>query len=629
MARIALVLLAVVSAPTLCSGAAAQMLSPRTVVVIHWGPEEFPAAPTVIAAIREVLTADSERPVDVFTEYLESDLFPPEQASLALADYIRGKYRGRRIDLVIAIADPALRFVLEHRVDLFPGAPVVYSGVAIPEGTSRSADGGLTAVLRGVAYAETLNLALSLHASTEDVFVVALGSDRQAMDSVRAELEGFEQRVRLTYLATPTIAQMVSAIRAVPRRSLVLYIWFTQRDSGQVLLAKDAAPLLTRASPVPVYGTNDGYIGSGVVGGVVRDTRETAVRVAVMAREILNGTRPEDIPVEDARLVPIFDWRQIQRWGIDPARLPPGSGIRFRVPTLWESYRAYIIGVFIVMAAQLLLIGGLLTQRARRRRAEETVRTREATLRTSYERIRQLAGRLINAQEAARAQIARDLHDDVCQQLVGVSMDVSRLERASGRIQDLHAQHALSNLRQRALAIVNSVRQLSHDLHPATLQLVGLAAALESQCIEVERRYDVQVSSRVEGDLTQLHADVALCLFRIVQEALRNGAAHGGARRLAVSVVRAGRHIDLTITDDGHGFDLDAARQESRGLGLLSMEERAHMIGGEVHITTAVGRGTTVRVRVPIAGERDAESDRVRVHVHAFTVDASEPSERI
>ena len=291
--------------------------------------------------------------------------------------------------------------------------------------------------MRGVAYAETLKLALALHPSTEQVFVIASSPDGQVVKSVQAELGDFSQRIRLTYLDERTVPRLIDAVRAIPPRSLILYIWFTEDTSGPSRYDDEQiARLVAEAAPVPVYGTNERYVGTGVVGGVLRGTRETGARVGEMARQILHGARAEDIPIENARLVPTFDWRQLRRWGINLSRLPPGSDIRFRTPTAWESYKEYIIGTVIVVSAQLLLIAGLLVQRARRRRAEETIRAGEATLRTSYERIRQLAGKLINTQEATRAVIARDLHDGVCQELVGVSMAVGSLKSSSGHIQD-------------------------------------------------------------------------------------------------------------------------------------------------------------------------------------------------
>jgi len=225
-------------------------------------------------------------------------------------------------------------------------------------------------------------------------------------------------------------------------------------------------------------------------------------------------------------------------------------------PTAWELYRWYIVAAASLVALQSILIAALLAQRARRRRAEEAIGTNEAALRTSYERIRQLTGRLINAQEAARTRIARDLHDDVCQELAGLSIAVSALKRWRRNVQDTSTQEVLSALQRRALGLVERVRRLSHDLHPSTLRHVGLAGALEAHCIEIEQQYDAQVTFTSEGDLRHISDDAALCLFRISQEALRNATTHGNARRLSVSATRSHRYIELTVTDDGAGFDM-------------------------------------------------------------------------
>jgi signal transduction histidine kinase len=594
--------------------ASAQPPSPRTVLVIHWGAEELPVTPVVNDVLREVLLSDPQVPVDYFSEYFESDEFPPEQASLSLADYIHTKYRGRRIDLVVAVADPALQFAVDHRGDLFPDAPIVYLGLAIPERLASRLDGNVTGVLRDVAYAETLRVALDLHPATERVFVVVKGRNETTNELARAAVRGFSRQVGLTYVNESTVAGLRAVLASIPPRSLVLYIWHTLDDGGHMMHTDEVARLVAQASPVPVYGTNDEYLGLGVVGGVIRDRREMAARLGEIALRILRGARVRDIPLENARLIPIFDWRQVRRWHLDPSRLPSGAQIRFKEPTAWESYREYILGTVVVVAMQLLLIAGLLAQRSRRRRAEETIRTRETTLRSSFERIRQLAGRLINAQEETRAGIARDLHDEVGQELVGISMAVSTLKRSSGCLQDPDMQRVLSDLQRATVDMVDGIRRLSHDLHPATLRLIGLVPALAAHCLEVERRYDVQVRFKAEGHLGQIDPGIALCVFRIAQEALRNGAVHGEARRLGVSIVRCGENIELTVTDDGRGFDVETVRREG-GLGLVNMEERAHLVGGQMQIVSARGRGTTILVLVP-ARAGGAERDDVRVHVN-------------
>ena len=130
------------------------------------------------------------------------------------------------------------------------------------------------------------------------------------------------------------------------------------------------APLVADAARVPVYGTSDTFVGSGVVGGVVRDTRESGNRLGEIALRILSGTRAQDIPIEDTRVVPILDWRALQRWGISESRLPPGSVIRFRGPSLWRDYWGEVLAALSAVVLQSLLIVALLYQRRARQRAE-------------------------------------------------------------------------------------------------------------------------------------------------------------------------------------------------------------------------------------------------------------------
>lgn len=592
--RLAFALAAALSASTLSPSVSAQSLSPKTVLTIHSGAENYPSNPMLDAGIRDALEARSDLHIDYFAEYLEADLFPGERATLAFRDYIRRKYEGRRIDVVIAITRVALEFALDHGDELFPGAPVVFAGLVPDEMLRR---GNLTGVRVENAYGETLRLAVSLHPATERVFVVAKGPEQQ-LEGVRDELRQFSSRIGLTYINEETVANLLTVVKAIPPNSVVLYIWHSQEEPGHIQYPDEIASLVARASPVPVYVPNEIHIGSGVVGGVVRENHETGTRLGQMAVQILTGTRPQDIPIETPPLVPIVDWRQVQRWGIDPSRLPPGTDIRFRVPTAWELYRWYVIGTFAVVALQLLLIAALLTERGQRRRAEVTLRRREATLQASFDRIRELNARVINAQETARAEIASELHDDVCQELVGAAITLGDLKRSSGYVQDARAQSTLSRLQDTMLGMVDGVRRLSHDLHPATLRLVGLGPALRAHCIEVEQRYDVQVRFQLESHLGEVHPDVALCLFRIAQEALRNGAVHGDARRLTLSILRSNGQIEMTVADDGKGFDLDAVRRDGKGLGLISMEERTRVIGGTFFIITRPDEGTLVRARV-------------------------------
>ncbi len=243
-----------------------------------------------------------------------------------------------------------------------------------------------------------------------------------------------------------------------------------------------------------------------------------------------------------------------------------------------------------------------------RRNAEDRIREGQAALEQSHREIQHLAGRLIRAQDTERARIARDLHDDVSQQLAGVSIAFSGLKQRLGEYQvSAELQQELADLQRQAHALARNVRQLSHDLHPTVLQHLGLIKGLTAYCGELERAHGVAITCSAEGDLASISPEAALCLYRIAQEALRNVVAHAGASRAEVRVQRAGDHVEITIADDGRGFDSTCSVRSGNGLGLVSITERAKIAGGVVSMVTAPTRGTRIHARIP-AGTR-AESD--------------------
>ena len=229
-------------------------------------------------------------------------------------------------------------------------------------------------------------------------------------------------------------------------------------------------------------------------------------------------------------------------------------------------------------------------------RAEEALRQNEMSLRAAYERIRSLAHRLILAQEAERTQIARDLHDDVSQQLAALGIGLSLVE---SRMPDSDpVRHDVTKLRHVASGLAEKVRHVSHALHPGVLQHAGLNAAIASHCEAVAGQNQFLVRFEARGTFTDVPADVALCLYRATQQGLRNVAMHARASRAWVTLVRVGNQIELTITDNGRGFD--TSNVHARGLGLLSIEERVHLANGKFAVTSRLGGGARLSISVPV-----------------------------
>ena len=242
-----------------------------------------------------------------------------------------------------------------------------------------------------------------------------------------------------------------------------------------------------------------------------------------------------------------------------------------------------------------------------RRQAEEALRANEAALRQSHAEIEDLAGRLITAQEAERARIARDLHDDISQQLAAISIAMSECRRpelqAGGELLEV-----LTAVQGQTIELAEEIRLLSHDLHPGVLKHAGLVDALRSTCRDFAKQQSLERGRRGRRQISRSPiSTTALCLYRVVQEAVRNVAKHANARQVRVTVRRVGEEVQLAVADDGKGFNLAKAREQGGGLGLRSIEERIRLVGGRLSIETAPNMGTTITVwvRVPVSPARE------------------------
>jgi PAS domain S-box-containing protein len=230
-----------------------------------------------------------------------------------------------------------------------------------------------------------------------------------------------------------------------------------------------------------------------------------------------------------------------------------------------------------------------------RKQTVEALRKSEEALRRSNRRIRDLAGQILMAQEEERRRISRELHDNLNQQVALLALSVNRIH------QEWQGESAaLEELLERLNGLSEDLRRVSHTLHPPALEFAGLAAALEAHCEEFGRATGIHVALAADLEGAQLPPDVALGLYRVAQEALRNVARHARVARAEVTLSAAGGVARLRITDRGAGFDHDEARRRGLGLGLLSMEERVRQFQGEIAFDSSPGRGTEIRVTVPL-----------------------------
>ena len=226
------------------------------------------------------------------------------------------------------------------------------------------------------------------------------------------------------------------------------------------------------------------------------------------------------------------------------------------------------------------------------RLASQVAQTAEE-LDRSREELRALTSNLINSQEDERRHLARELHDDVSQRLALLDMD------CGAALQDLDsgtAQQKLGDIRKQIAAISQDVRTLSHRLHPSIIEHLGTAAALEALLEEFAKRDGMMTSFFSEGVPGNLPIELSTGLYRITQEALRNVAKHAGKAHVKLSLVASSQELHLVVADSGSGFQPEA---QTPGLGLVSMKERARLIGATLAVQSAPRQGTRVEVTVP------------------------------
>jgi signal transduction histidine kinase len=531
--------------------------------------------------------------LDFYVDNFDVVRFPEPKHERAYLDFLRLKYAGTPVDLLILIGDAAIDFMSRNRSVLFRDTPVVFYSL----NPSQSRPANSTGLINQLHFAPSIDLALALQPDLKQVYVVsgAAASDRGYERQAMAEFRPFEGRVAFTYFSGLVMQDLEKRLRTLPLHSAVYYVVVRQDGAGQQFQAMASLSRVASAANAPTYSWADAAVDSGIVGGSRRNQLAESKAIAALALRVLRGERADDIPVSSPNTdVDQVDWRQLHRWGLDESRLPAGSRVLFREVGVWDQYRAYIIGATVLMLAQAALIAGLLVQRNQRQRTEVDLRGSQARLRDSYDRIRYLGRRLLGEQEAERARVARELHDDISQQLVILSLELDMLR--SDQTQGDGAKR-LSRAMETTQGISTSVRDLSHRLHPAKLRLIGIVAALDGLRRDFSLPH-LPIAFCHRDVPAEIDHDVALCLFRVAQEALGNAIRHSDACHISVDLTGGPSSLTLTITDDGKGFDVDGA--PNGGLGLISMRERVEAIAGALEIQASRSSGTRLRVSVPM-----------------------------
>jgi len=666
------------------------------------------------AEIDQALYAGLQRSpykIEFYEESLQVSLFSDAVSERRFREEFISKYSGRKLDVIIAAGPDSLKFIAESNEKFLRDTPIIFCTILgeIPE--QLRPDMHFTGVLGKLHPEETLNLALRLLPGTKHVVVTGgMGKFDYRWEAIaKQSFHRYESKLDFIYLTDLTMPTLLERLRNLPNNTIVYHTAMSQDAAGERFIdSAQAVPLVASASKAPVFVMDDVDLRGGAVGGDLVNWADDARVAAGMAVRVLNGERPQDIPVVTSNNQYMFDWQALKRWGMKESNLPPGSIVLNRQLGFWELYERYVLLGIFALLAQAAAIVGLLWQRAQRRKTEEKFskafrqsplafaitttndhryvevndtferhtgwrrdevigrtpldigiwvdpnqrfafieqlvakgrvqeleikfRTKDGQIRTGLgsaelieingepcalsviadvterktaeEALASVSRRLIEAQEQERTRIARELHDDINQRIAMLSIDLERLEE-SGSPSGPEHQSRVKGLQKRLLELGSEVQAISHRLHSSKLEYLGLAVASKSFCREVAERHKVTIDFAATHVPREVPREVSLCLFRVLQESLNNAIKYSGVQHFEAHLRGISDEIELTVRDNGVGFDVEAA-MSSQGLGLISMRERASLVGGTMLIRSKPLGGTEITVRVPLVWPKAA-----------------------
>jgi signal transduction histidine kinase len=580
--------------PAICSSASAQLPVRKTVLIINEVGLTHALTVTMTQQIIAGVRDTPGRQVEFFSENLDLLSFPDRPSLSEQRDSLITQYGHQKLDAIVAIGPDTIRFLSSYADTLFLGVPVVICGSSADQAGDPHLDSRFTGTWTKREPGKTFDAALRLFPNTRHVFVVGGSSvyDQLVMAFTKEFFKSSESKVEFSYLADMEMEKLLEQLKNLPDNSIVFYTSFFQDSVGNKFLnATKALPLIAAATNAPIFGMSDTYLGHGIVGGDLMNFQEQGKVTARIVSQIIEGKKVGDLPIETLPSMFMFDWNELQRWHIPDSRLPSGSIITFRPPSLWERTKwiwtavLLIIPILLALAAYLLYAG--------------------KQLKLAREREGQLSGMLINAEEQERQRIASELHDDFSQRLAVLALRLENVDEATpASLPDVHKQ--LRELVKSTGEIGADIHSLSHQLHSSTLESLGLVPAVAAMCKEFTALQAIKVDFKSNEIPPSVRPDIGLCVFRIIQEGLWNLNKHSGAQEARVDLRMTGDRLEVTVRDEGCGFDLRKLRQNG-GLGFRSMKERAHLLGGKFEIYSELGKGTTVRAWVPLEPQAKLE----------------------
>lgn len=591
-------------------------LRPKRVLLIFSEARDLPGNVIMEQAVRTEMQAQTTNPIEFYTESLEASRFPYARHYNEFEDYLKNKYLGQKVDLVVAFMARDYRLADELPAAVFSNVPSIFVAVSerpVPDSLNLHP---VTGVVQRLDISGTVKFILQLQPETRRIVVVGGVSktDQEVLKEISNTADSVDG-VKFEFWTNQPIMQIRTEVGMLPSDTVVLMSVIQRDSTGQLFNTPQVAQALAQAASVPVYVLGSGQIGTGALGGSVVDVESLGTWAGRVALQTLGRKTPSTIPV--ALLTngtPMVDWRSLQRWNIKPGRLPAHCVVQYRPRTMWEEHRALITFTGTVLVAQAITIAGLLVQRRHRYRAEAEIQRQRTELAhvARVSTMGQLASALTHElnqplgailRNAEAAEIFLQSEQPNLDEIRAILADIRRDDRRAGNVID-----RMRTLYKRRSPMLDhlDLRELAED----TVALARPDAATR----EVKLVLHVPAHMpAARGDRVHLQQ----VLLNLILNAMDAAGAVPKARRFVS--VRVGETDDgklqVSVTDRGNGVSPDDAarifepffttKPEGMGMGLAISRTIIEAHGGDIWMESNALKGTLFAFTVPRAETSD------------------------
>lgn len=610
------VLLLVLTIPPV---SAADPREAKRVLVLCSEDRDNPGQGEIEQGIREGFRSTKRFHVQLYTEYLDVSRFGDLSHARVMADFLRRKYSGMQIHVIITVYPYATDFLLAQRRAVFPKVPIIAAAITGSNAENLESSPARHFITGTIARGNLTGLidsALRLRPKTKRIAVISgtAPNDILSDHQNRVVLKRYAEKIDLIDLTKLSMEETLSRVGSLSPDTIVYYATILRDGAGKSFVPREALSLIARASKVPVFGVYESYLGFGIVGGRLMSLRGHGREAAAMALRVMGGESPASIPFSgEQAYVTAYDWRELKRWGISEKALPPGSTVEFKQPSLWEEHQKKILGGLFLMTIETLLIVALVVNLRKRKQAEIEGRRHQNEL-AHVTRV------------ATMGELTSSLAHELNQPLAAIRNYANAAQRFLSQSEPnlTKAREALEGIvhdDRRATEVISGVRGLlkkeephysslpMNDVVQETLAFIRTDSVLEGFSIETELAPGLPP---VLGDRVQLQ-QVLLNLMLNALDAMKE--AKPDFRKLVIQTENGkDGGVKVSVRDFGRGIDetqkeklfepFYTTKPGGMGMGLAISARIIHAHGGSIWGENNPDRGATFYFTLP-AGNKE------------------------